>query len=81
MAGRLECLIDGQSFIIETSERDVVFNAKPRVLRKILRHARHSVFPELLKVADIRVGIRLGWFGKIVVPAKSRLCQLLMRRV
>lgn len=35
---------------------------------------------QILKVADIRLGVRVGGIGMICVPARSKWWQLLLRR-
>ena len=86
MAGHLDCRVDGKSFSIICENRDVIFwNCTLRVLLALRRNARHGVSPlfhlfQILKVADIRLGVRVGGIGTICVPARSKWWQLLLRR-
>jgi hypothetical protein len=83
MAGCLNCRVDGQSFSIVAENRDLIFcDCTLRVLLALRRNVRQgsSHLFKILKLADVRVGIRLGGLGTISVPARSKWLQLFLWR-
>ncbi len=83
MAGHLNCRIDGQSFSIVAENRDVIVcNPTLRLLLTLRRNAQRGGSPllQILRVADIRLGIRVWGIRMGCVPARSMWWQLVLWR-
>jgi len=82
LAGRLDGFVDGRHFSFVTENRDIVLHAgRIRTLLTLRRGWKTTVQPLLavLERAEIRLMLRIGWFGKVeVFPNPIYLIRLLL---
>jgi hypothetical protein len=85
LAGRLDGYVDGWPVSLFAENRDLTLIAgKFRALLALRRSWRTGFRPlsELLQAADIRVLLRLWWFGKMeVFPRSNFLLRLILPRI
>jgi hypothetical protein len=85
LAGRLDGSVDGRPFRLVADNRDLLFAPnKLSTLLLLQRSWRATLYPlrEIFRLAQIRLLVRIGWFGNVeVFPKPNYLLRLFLPKI